>query len=519
MIKVLIVDDEPKLREGLRSLIPWEEHGYTVVATAANGLQALEKYHTHHPELMVVDIRMPGMDGLELIGELRKEDSACHVLILSGHADFEYAKQAITYRIDGYLLKPVDEEEMIQYLNQVREAILQENRFSRWNEEEPARTRETLLRSLLQPGNTEGDPADEGNDPAKYAAALGLPPGSYEIVLIELMEPLQADEERTLRIRAAVEHYFGSDEDRIFFTLSPYLGLLLGTPLQDSASREALYKELAGLIRQDGYDFRAAAGGAVPQPEAAAASADQARELLREAFFLRKEQLLSADSVQVYSGAAETEYAEGPDAENRLQLAVETGSSSAIEPLVMQICRELITAGSDELRIKETFVRILSTVLARLEPSYPVIRAYAAEKSPPISELYHSRNLSDLQSQATAFLNEIAGLVSGGGRGNEVKKIMELIQRRYNENLKLETLSELFNYNSAYLGKMFKNTTGEYFNTYVDKVRIEKAKQFLAQGMKVYEVAEKVGYMNPDYFNAKFRKYVGISPSAYRKNN
>jgi two-component system response regulator YesN len=65
---------------------------------------------------------------------------------------------------------------------------------------------------------------------------------------------------------------------------------------------------------------------------------------------------------------------------------------------------------------------------------------------------------------------------------------------------------------------MFKNTTGEYFNTYVDKVRIEKAKEFLTHGMKVYEVAEKVGYMNPDYFNAKFRKYVGISPTSYRKS-
>ena len=105
-----------------------------------------------------------------------------------------------------------------------------------------------------------------------------------------------------------------------------------------------------------------------------------------------------------------------------------------------------------------------------------------------------------------------------GGRGNEIKKITELIQRRYNENLKLETLSELFNYNSAYLGKMFKNTTGEYFNTYLDKVRIENAKQLLNQGMKVYEVAEKVGYMNPDYFNSKFRKYVGVSPTAFRKN-
>lgn len=94
---------------------------------------------------------------------------------------------------------------------------------------------------------------------------------------------------------------------------------------------------------------------------------------------------------------------------------------------------------------------------------------------------------------------------------------MDLIQRNYSENIKLETLASVFNYNSAYLGKMFKNTTGEYFNTYLDKVRISKAKDFLKQGMKVYQVAEKVGYTNVDYFHSKFKKYVGTSPSNYRK--
>ena len=95
--------------------------------------------------------------------------------------------------------------------------------------------------------------------------------------------------------------------------------------------------------------------------------------------------------------------------------------------------------------------------------------------------------------------------------------MIDLINRNYFENLKLETLADVFNYNSAYLGKLFKNVTGEYFNTYVDKVRIEKAKQLLDQGMKVYQVAEKVGYTNVDYFHSKFRKYVGTSPSAHRK--
>ncbi|MBT2291050.1 response regulator transcription factor [Paenibacillus albidus] len=516
MIKVLIVDDEPKLREGLRALIPWEELGYTVVATAANGLQALEKYHTCHPELIVADIRMPGMDGLELIAELREQGSNCHVLILSGYADFEYAKRAIAHRIDGYLLKPVDEEEMVSYLIELRDTIAQEGRFSRWNEEEPARNREMLLRALLQPAS-----AEEGeDDPAKHVAALGLKPGHVEVVLLELLAPSGSGEEDERAVKAAVEQHFGSSGERLFFTLPPYIGLLLQEPLQGEQERGQLMEELSGLIRRKGYDFSAATGGTVPGPEEAALSFQVARELLRRAFFFRKGILISADlSGMLFAGVLEERAEEGQDAESRLLLAVETGNRAAIEPLVKVICADLLASGSEEQRIKDTFVRILSTVLARLEPVYPEIRSNAAKHSPPIGELYQSHYLADLQEQVVNFLAEIADQMSSGGKGNEIKKITELIHRRYNENLKLETLSELFSYNSAYLGKMFKNTTGEYFNTYVDKVRIEKAKEFLAQGMKVYEVAEKVGYMNPDYFNAKFRKYVGTSPSSFRKNN
>ncbi|WP_419885266.1 response regulator transcription factor [Paenibacillus sp. B-A-8] len=512
MIKVMIVDDEPKLREGLRSLIPWEKLGYTVVATAANGLQAIEKYHTFYPELIVADIRMPGMDGLEMISELRNEGSESHVLILSGHADFEYAKRAIGFRIDGYLLKPVDEDEMIVCLEQLRETIEQEQRFSDWNEEEPARNREALLRTLLQPTSEEETDADL----SRHAEALGLEQGDYEVILIELRKKAGANEEGLQQIKTVMEQHFSKHPNASFFTWSQYLGVLMKDPDPSAIKREELYNELSDMIVKMEYDFIAVAGGVVSRPELAGESLSIARELSRRAFFFKKGTIISADASGFLTGMKE-ETEELQDTESRLLLAVETGSLSAIRPIVQTICAELIAAGSDELRIKETFVRLLSTVLARLEPTYPEIRTYAAEHSPPIGELYQSYYLSDLQDQAVSFLEEIAGQMTSG-RGNEIKKITEIINRRYNENLKLETLSELFCYNSAYLGKMFKNTTGEYFNTYVDKVRIEKAKEFLTQGMKVYEVAEKVGYMNPDYFNAKFRKYVGISPTSYRKS-
>ena len=92
------------------------------------------------------------------------------------------------------------------------------------------------------------------------------------------------------------------------------------------------------------------------------------------------------------------------------------------------------------------------------------------------------------------------------------------INRNYYKDIKLESLAEIFNYNSAYLGKLFKSIEGESFNTYLDKIRIEKAKLLLVDdNLKVYQVCEKIGYKNIDYFHSKFKKYVGTSPLSYKK--
>ncbi len=101
-----------------------------------------------------------------------------------------------------------------------------------------------------------------------------------------------------------------------------------------------------------------------------------------------------------------------------------------------------------------------------------------------------------------------------------INKMVVYINKNYYRDLKLEGLAEIFNYNSAYLGKLFKNEVGENFNTYLDKVRIKEAKTLLlGEQLKVYEVSEKVGYKNIDYFHSKFKKYVGMSPMNYKKKS
>lgn len=516
MIKVLIVDDEPKLREGLRILIPWEEYGYSVAATAANGYEALDRFRELAPQLVIADIRMPGMTGLELIAELRSLSPACHVLILSGYADFEYAKQAISYHIDGYLLKPVDEEELISYLQELREKISLEEQSPGARAPEPGRAAEVLVHELLQ-----------SREAGTAAAKLGLT-GSCEVVLLELAGLHKGENHREEQVKRLLELHWQEPEQvarGLFFTLPPYMGILLKQPLQDDCARAGLWQELYRLVSKEGLEFLAAAGGPAVRPEEACQSLAAARARLEDAFFGQKKVLLSGQPDPWNEPPDRpAEPGEEPDPERDLEvqllLAVEAGSSEAARELTLQIIRQLVHTRREEGYIKDQLLRIVSSTIARLEAANPELRPLIAGQASPMGEAYSSGYLLDVERLVSGYMEQIARLAgSGSGRGDEIKRITDLIQRRYNENLKLGTLAEVFNYNSAYLGKMFKAQVGEHFNTYLDKVRIEKAKQLLAQGMKVYEVAEQVGYMNADYFNAKFRKYVGVSPSAFRKEN
>ena len=115
-------------------------------------------------------------------------------------------------------------------------------------------------------------------------------------------------------------------------------------------------------------------------------------------------------------------------------------------------------------------------------------------------------------------LSSISKEICTNSNNSSIKRVVKYVEKNYYKDLKLENLAEIFNYNSAYLGKIFKSYAGESFNTYLDKIRIEEGKKLLVEeNLKVYEVCERIGYKNIDYFHSKFKKYVGISPLNYKK--
>ncbi|GGD51575.1 response regulator transcription factor [Paenibacillus nasutitermitis] len=518
MYKVLIADDEPTIREGLRTLIEWDKFGYRVVDTAANGKEALEKAALHSPDLIIADIRMPGMSGLELIEKLRQKESSLHVLILSGYADFDYAKKAISLQIDGYMLKPVDEDELIEYLVQLGKTLEQEKLSQQRIAAFSGLSREMIIQSMISPAGSEA--AEMLHEEEVLNA--GLLWDHYEIVLIKFQEIDPSGAKGTYALlKSQLAEWSELSGKGVIFSTDSYIGLLVNGDLRQANTRQNLYEDIEAIAAKHGKALIAVSGGLVKRLGDIRLSYEAGVQLMGRRFFYAEGFIAAPDDIPASALASgELLPAQLPDyhaVADKLYFAVDVGNRMAVAQLIAECLNALLAAGCTEQTIKAGLAQVVAETLAKLTRDGSAQAAGGGDYSANILELHRQPTYSSLKRYLTGFLHGLISDLPGGGIDKQMKKMIDLIERNYYENLKLESLAEIFNYNSAYLGKLFKNTTGEYFNTYLDKVRIKKAKELLDNGMKVYEVAEKVGYTNVDYFHSKFRKYEGSSPSAYRK--
>ncbi|MCC3374987.1 response regulator transcription factor [Cohnella sp. REN36] len=516
MYGVLIVDDESTIREGLEALIEWEDAGFRVIGAAANGKEALRLYRAYRPDLMIVDIRMPGMNGLELIQQLRREEERVHVLVLSGYADFGYAKLAIHLGVDGYLLKPVDEDELTASLAAVKTALDEERRAEAEDQLQAVWSPELLVETLAA-GRFRENP-----ESLRYAAAqAGLDWAAYQVVLLYLKPADTADPEARARVLERLGRALAR-EGGVVFRAEPYDGLLLKSPLRADSARRDLLRLIEDAASGEGVPFVAAAGGVADGLERLADACADAFERLRVRFFYEAGTLIHEDTPRPPLPAETPDpgaAARLDEIKDKITYAIEAGSRAPLSNLLEEAGRCMLQAGENESGIKIRYGQLLVHTLNRLAQKHAIVR----ERFPAYEEralaVYSSPSYGELRRMIAVLLEEIAGLIAGAGSEPRIRQMIHLIHLRYGENLKLEALADALGYNSAYLGKLFRHTTGDAFNTYLDKVRIEKAKELLDEGMKVYEVAERVGYAEVDYFRAKFQKYVGVPPTAYRKKH
>jgi len=480
MDRVMIVDDERLIREGLRGLIDWGASGFEVVALASDGQEALDLQAQNPVDLIIADIRMPRMDGLALLSALRSRGDSCRFLILSGFAEFEYAQKAAALQIDGYLLKPVDEEILVRHLEQVRAH---------------------LGTQVTVPGLLEG--------------TSRIPPawdwGAWQVLMVSLCTPsgqplVPSSETEARMVRACRDGNWGEA-----FVHHGFYGVLLKQVYPGGHNLGRLTRVLEQALGPEVPLFAAAVGPVVSRPADIAESARQARALLANRFFLPPGTIVWANRPSADPGPL-------PDCEalaEKLGLALEVGDLGNLRSTVGIILQALARTGS-EATVKDACLRVVSGAIEGYlghESRSSVLRA---RNTSWVSGLWKHPFLATLEEFLVQELETLVGRERCADSTNLVRKMQDLIELRYAENLKLETLADVFHYNSAYLGKLFRSKTGEYFNAYLDRVRVRKAQELLLQGLKVYQVAELVGYKYVDYFHSKFKKLTGLSPSQFR---
>ncbi len=524
MYKVMIVDDEQFILDGLRAIIDWEEYNLSVSACALDGEEAFSFFTRQYMDIVITDITMPRMNGLDLIRKIKKINSDVKFIILSGYSDFQYVKEGIKLGIENYLLKPINVEELTSTLtntiNKIETSI---------NQELYSKNDLNILRNnILYRWATNNIDAQELTERAALLN-LNLKYLYYTVSSIKLLFPFDEHDIRNnkkksklvsqaLKICAATTDYH---QDLICFC--DLVGDLVFISCRNSQNgqekmlsmvlnqvKEILNSKLhLNLFITVGRNYKSYLN--------VYKSYWETKELQNYLLLLTENQIIHYDEVKslTENNSVITEldfksFSKLLISKNTTvifqfidELFAKLQSSITTTPSDIQNCAIkillIINRLAEELNLpsntsKHDYKKLFSNLL-KLQSIEQIIKSVKDE----IIKFNESLTMEDLQMTPV------------------IRQILNYINSNYASELSIKTLSQKLNINPTYLGQLFQKETGELFSNYVNELRIKKAKELLlTTNLKTKKIASRVGYSDVNYFYKKFKQYTGLSPTELR---
>lgn len=504
MYSILLVDDEKSIREHLTKAIPFEEHGFTVKSTALNGKEAMEKLPDTCPDLILLDVRMPVMDGLEFLKMLRRSEySNTQVVMLSGYNEFEYAKEAMKYGVRAYLNKPVDEEELIPLLNTLR-GELDNFRFEK--DRNDFRECMNLFHKLY-------------NGALIYRNAFE----GYSIMTCVLLKYTGSAELRNVQsvvqeclaklLREAGNLPFRVKGSQYFFLLPPKILDLY------EHNRMNLARKLTDDLRKSHLDCAILFDSYVFTN-----SNDSFREdVLNHNYEMLTELFFSGGRYMDYHPerykAGGERFLESKHLDELKQCIGTLDKKKAlqvIENLSYKIYKERIGIQY----IQEINYRIYYLITDEISKIGDNELTDTSLSRPDWMESLCFVTFSEWRTLLCSMIMERFELLERTRRTvapGVYTEVIDYVRSHYTEQINLKKVAEKFFMNASYLGRAFQKAVGVSFNEYVNQLRITEAKRLLVQTDKlIYEIANQVGFTESSYFVVKFTQEVGKSPTEYR---
>lgn len=500
-MKVLFIDDEPLIRKGLQVIIPWADYGFTEFFEAEDGTEGLQIIEKENPELVMLDIQMEKMSGLSLAKTARENDFNGRIIILSGYSDFSYAKTAISYNVTAYLLKPVDPKMLIEAVEKALDELQKEQLVSIFSEQSTGMSQNNILSGILLGKMTytrEMQSLYHISLDSDYYRLLSLFCSKDILKSLDDLKELQKkhltvdmDEGGLVFITTSLSQFqtLKKQLDSIFAKIN-----ITDEPVMIISSVSKNHGELSRIYAEN-YN------------------------VYQNIYYYKNqnERMIYAENCpQVSEGYSSSDSNPIALTEEMLEQILLL-NDKAVSELTAKLSSLLIQRRPPRDSINFMLLNCYTQIIDRLIRYYPALEFELADKAKFTNRLYNDRYLCQSIDYLTKQLLKAVSYIADASQASPVERICSYIDANYASPLKLESIAELFGYNSAYLGKLFARETGCHFNTYLDNIRIKRAKEFLEKGVSVTQTCELAGFSNTDYFTKKFKKYEGMLPSEYRK--
>lgn len=528
MLKVLVVDDEKLVRQMVMRCINWEEIGLEIVGEASSSRMGMELVDELQPDIVFMDVRMPGMNGLECSRQIVEKHPEVKIMILSGHDEFEYASEGIKIGVFDYLLKPVNAGELRKAAIKARDAILEERNhlkeYERYKEElekHSSYIRDRQLSALVR-----------SRKPEQYLESLEYFGIKFTgdvfqtaLIQIEYGEASEKEEEKLLikmYVRKITEDYYG-DMPGVFVIDNGSDRLII----LNNQSETAIYEKGEELKHylENNTDAKISIGAGNIYQELAGLrkSYQEARDALKFQFVSEEETVICYRDVFPYY---DTEKTAGLDTGTLHEFgnAVRISDTRKAEEQLESMLVNMKKSGEERDQILIYAMQILTEIMKAVSELKLEKHAKETEYSSMIEKLFRFRSFEEIQSYLRNMVQESCRLIGTEVSDKEkdlVHKVKDYLADHYgDENISLNALAELFFVNSSYLSRVFKEKTGMTFSSYLFELRMKAAASLvLRSDLKAYEIAEKVGISDPHYFSACFKKFTGMSVSDYRKQD
>ena len=498
----MVIDDEEMIRWGVRDLLNWEAEGFVFCEDGEDGKDGLRKLLQHHPDLALVDIKMPGMGGLELIHEAKEAGYEGCFIILTGYAEFEFAQSALRHGVKEYLLKPIDDAELLGCVQRIREELNRKEGERVYHSANESIAREELLRRIV----LQMDTREELEEKIRC----------YQISFDEniLCAAILTDRDQTGckedgRFQEKINMFLQDSELYNEKTTLDNQVVLIGFGLDYRTWVDLLTRRNEKIRKRFGEGLLIAVGHNVNQWYDLCYSYEFAQFMLEQEFLFSYFDVLSIETIE-----RQQKNVECPSAE-QFMILIEVGDLDGIKTGVDKFgvyCRKHLMK---EMDIKIQIMYNLMTIRNGIEKKYGSLNSRVAEA---MEEMNRSEKLEQLMGLYCQVLQDMCRQIGSDDSSTVIKRMYYYMEKNYDQDLKVEGFARMFNYNSNYLGKVFRKEMGDSFNNILDTIRIVNAKRLLLEtDMKVYQISEQVGYNNIDYFYLKFKKYVGVSPKEYKR--